>query len=604
MNNESAFTPASPGRQPASAASEMPTAPAKRPRIWLALVFVGLYWAVDLGARWLELPIFPRFLTLLASWLLLTLLFSIWWLAFARSTSIRIRLPVFGVAVGAGIAAGIVSPNRGGDLVAWALFVVPLVFTVWALALLATRWTTAGRRCLALMAVLFVTWGVFAQLQPTGLKGGGEPEFRWRWSLTAEDLYLRERANQTPAAVQAAPVEMIAGDWPGFRGPARDSAVHGVKIMTDWDTYPPRPVWKKHENGKKRIGPAWSSVAVVGGRLYTQEQRGPKEAVVCLDANTGDEIWSHEDELRFQDAQSGAGPRATPSFADGRIYTLGATGILNCLDAATGSRYWSRNITDDASDAKVPQWGFSGSPLVSAGKVIVFAGGDGTGTLLAYDANKGGSPAWTADAGKNSYSSPHPANIGGVDQVLMASDSGLLGFNPATGALLWKHAPDGFAPWPCLQPHAIGDNRFVVATDGMALQEVKHAGDNWSTEQSWTSNDMKPSFNDFVVHGDFAYGLDNKRLTCLDLKTGKRRWKGEDFGHGQILLLADQLLLLVLSEEGAVTLVAANPKKYEPLAAFQAIKGKTWNHPVIAHNRLYVRNSEEIACYELTPAGP
>src|SRR5262249_31353359 len=158
-----------------------------------------------------------------------------------------------------------------------------------------------------------------------------------------------------------------------------------------------------------------------------------REAVVCLDAATGRTLWSHEDEVRHQDVQSGAGPRATPTFADGHIFSLGATGMLNCLDAATGERKWSRDIADDAG-ARVPMWGFSCSPLVVGKRVVVFAGGDGEKTLLAYHTDSG-KPAWSAPAGKVSYSSPHLASIGGEDHLLFANDRGLLAFAPSSGEL-------------------------------------------------------------------------------------------------------------------------------------------------------------------------
>src|SRR5262249_7875394 len=142
------------------------------------------------------------------------------------------------------------------------------------------------------------------------------------------------------------------GDWPGFRGPNRDGSLRAVRIATDWDAAPPKQLWRR------RVGPAWSSVVIVGGRLFTQEQLGEGEAVVCRDAATGRTLWSHKDAARHEGVQGGAGPRATPAFAGGRLFALGATGLLNCLDAATGDRQWFRDLTADAR-TQVPLWGFS-----------------------------------------------------------------------------------------------------------------------------------------------------------------------------------------------------------------------------------------------------
>ena len=227
------------------------------------------------------------------------------------------------------------------------------------------------------------------------------------------------------------------GDWPGFRGANRDGAVHDVQIATNWNEKPPRLLWKR------RIGPAWSSVAVVGDRLFTQEQLGDNEAVVCLDAATGRTVWSHQDAVRHEDDQGGPGPRATPTFAAGRVFALGATGMLNCLDAQTGKRQWFHDIAADAG-TKPPIWGFSSSPLATGNLVVVFAcgdfaAGDSFKALRAYRADSG-EPAWSAAAGKMSYSSPQLSAIGDAKAILAVSDSGLFAVEPSSGELLWNHA--------------------------------------------------------------------------------------------------------------------------------------------------------------------
>jgi outer membrane protein assembly factor BamB len=302
---------------------------------------------------------------------------------------------------------------------------------------------------------------------------------------------------------------------------------------------------------------------------------------------------------------SGAGPRATPIFAEGRIFALGGTGILNCLDAATGEQYWARDIATDAG-TRPPQWGFSGSPLVTDGLVIVFAGGDGDQNLLAYRADTG-KRAWAAPAGGSSYSSPQLVTIAGQRQCLILSDQGLTAVDPATGAVLWK----GGAAMPgaprTVQPRGIGEAQLLIGTyDGasVTLVDVKRDGDTWNVVPRWTSRDLKPEFPDFVVHQGHAYGFDVSIFCCIDLATGKRCWKGGRYGRGQVVLLAEQGLLLVVSESGEAVLLAANPERHEELGRFRALDGKTWNHPVIAQGRLYIRNAEEIACYELTALAP
>jgi outer membrane protein assembly factor BamB len=406
---------------------------------------------------------------------------------------------------------------------------------------------------------------------------------------------MAERAERRaqPTTSTTETVTARLGDWMEFRGPGRDGVIRGATIATDWNAAP-KPVWRH------RVGPGWSSVIVVDGRLFTQEQHGEREAVVCYDAATGNELWSHEDAARFWESVAGAGPRATPTFADGRLYTFGATGILNCLDPATGTADWTRDVAAEVG-AKPPMWGFSGSPLVTDGLVIVFAGGENGKELLAYRAANG-QPAWTAPAGSTSYSSPQLATLAGTKQCLMLTDQGLTSVDPATGKVLWKAGtPMPGAP-RTIQPHVVGPTQLLVGTfdgSGVSLVDVTKTGDNWSASAKWTSKDLKPEFPDLVVHNGHAYGFDIDRFCCIDLSTGKRTWKEGRYGRGQVMVLPEQSLLVVVSETGDIVLLRADPNRHEELGKFPAIKGKTWSHPVIAHGRLYVRNAEEMACYDV-----
>jgi outer membrane protein assembly factor BamB len=394
------------------------------------------------------------------------------------------------------------------------------------------------------------------------------------------------------AAVAPREWTLQPGDWPEFRGPNRDGVVAGLTITTDWDTKPPKLLWRQ------RIGPAWSSMIIVDGFLVTQEQRGDREAVVCYDAATGKEIWVQTHEARFFEALAGAGPRSTPTFSDDRIYTLGAKGQLSCIAAATGDLVWSRDVIAEAG-GQPPQWGYSVSPLVVDGVVIAYGGGEGDKALMAYRADSG-EPAWSRAGGKFTYSSPQLVSIHGQKQILMHDDLSLVAVNPADGAVLWEHANRTQMAMPIPQPRLVSGNELVIQSDpGIALLQVNRDGQRWTTEERWTSNRLKPSFNDFVVYADHIYGLDDGILTCVDLADGRRIWKRGRYGHGQLLLLADQGLLLVLAENGEAVLVSAVPEGQEELGRFQAIEGKCWNHPVIAYGQLFVRNAEEMAAYRL-----
>jgi outer membrane protein assembly factor BamB len=300
----------------------------------------------------------------------------------------------------------------------------------------------------------------------------------------------------------------------------------------------------------------------------------------------------------------GPGPRATPTFHAGRLYAFGANGHLSCLDAASGKSLWLRDVVAD-SKASVPQWGFASSPLVAQGMVTVFAGAPKAKTLLAYRTEKG-ELAWTASVGPASdkaalsYSSPQLATIQGVEQILLATDAGLSAFEPASGRELWHHS------WPAdnvariVQPALVGDGDVLIGTRiGTRRIRVRRDGESWSTEEKWTNRKIKLYFNDVVIVNDYSYGFDSGKLECIRLEDGSAAWQTRGYGNGQVLLLADQGLLLVLSEDGNVALVSAQPQKHQELCRFKAIEGKTWNHPVIAHGKLFVRNGEEIACFDV-----
>ncbi len=364
-----------------------------------------------------------------------------------------------------------------------------------------------------------------------------------------------------------------------------------MRIKTDWTASPPVALWRRP------IGPGWSSFAVLGGHIYTQEQRGPDEVVACYKVTTGEPVWAHRDQTRFWESNGGPGPRATPTLSHGHVYTFGATGVLNALNDADGSVMWSRNAASDTG-TKTPQWGFASSPLVVGDLVIIATAGQ----LVAYD-RVTGARRWAGPAHGVSYSSPHLATIDGVAQVLLLSTAGATSVALADGTLLWEHRWPGY---PIVQPALTADGDVLMSvsdSSGTRRIAVARGSGGWTVEERWTSNGLKPYFNDFVVHKGHAFGFDGSILACIDLKDGKRVWKGGRYGNGQLILLADQDAMLVLSEEGELALVKATPDQFTELARFPAIEGKTWNHPVLAGDVLLVRNGEQMAAFRLSLAG-
>ena len=429
------------------------------------------------------------------------------------------------------------------------------------------------------------------------MSGGGEMDFHWRWTPTPEER-LQASASGEPAGLKLAPPSPRAGaDWPGFRGPDRDGVAHGSHIATNWTASPPKEMWRRP------IGPGWSSFAVRGDLLYTQEQRGDDEIVACHNLTTGQPVWWHKDAARFWESNAGAGPRATPTLSNGRVYTLGATGIVNALDAGSGAVVWTRNAATDTGK-KVPGWGFASSPLVVDDTLVVAT----AGKLAAYDIATG-NPRWIGSINGHGYSSPHLLTFDGVPQVLLLNGDGAISVAPADGALLWQYA------WPSdgiVQPAMTADGDLLIGTGsgmgsgaGMGVRRVAvaHGPGGWTTTERWTSAGLKPYFNDFVVHKGHAFGFDGSILACIDLADGKRNWKGGRYGNGQMILLPDQDLLLVLSEQGDLALVGATPDQFTEIAHMPAINGKTWNHPVLAGDVLLVRNDQEMVAFRMSPAG-
>ena len=544
----------------------------------------------------------------------------IWWLLFSRAAWLdRIAAIVLMVLALAGTYPLLdLSLATGAMGMLFVMLAVPglsLAFVIWAIV--SRGWSTGVQRATMAVAIV-VSCLVWTLVRTGGFTGAFDNDLAWRWTPTAEarvlalpedapaptPLAAAPLAAATPAAasvapstsekaVVPAPVDPVntSLDWPGFRGRDRDGLVRGVRIATDWSAAPPRELWRRP------IGPGWSSFSVHGDVFYTQEQRGEDEIVAAYRVSTGAPVWKHRDRARFYESNGGPGPRGTPTLHDGRVYTLGATGILNVLDEATGRVVWSRNAGTDSNTA-IPDWGFSASPLVIDDLVVVAV----AGKLVAYD-RASGAPRWIGPDGGPGYSSPHLVTLDGVPQIILLDAKGATSVAAAGGARLWTVTvtTSGMAA-PIVQPAMTADGDVLVAAGditGLHRFAVTRSGESWSAASRWSTNGLKPYFNDFVVHEGHAFGFDGSLLACIDLADGRRTWKGGRYGNGQLVLLPDQDLLLVVTEEGELALVSAVADKFTELSRIPAIAGKTWNHPVLAGDTLLVRNGEEMAAFKL-----
>ena len=245
-------------------------------------------------------------------------------------------------------------------------------------------------------------------------------------------------------------------------------------------------------------------------------------------------------------------------------------------------------------------WGFAGSPLIIGELAVVVSAANDADSVLAYD-RLSGDWRWSGGGGTYSYSSAQTAHIQGMNQLLVCTDFGLQSFHPQDGNVLWQHAWASPRAERIVQPLVLGDDVIVGTGYGVGTRRVsiQRDGAHWSVAELWTSKRFRPYFNDFVFHQRYLYGIDGGVLVCVDAVTGKREWKRGRYGAGQLLLVADIPVLLVMSENGDVVLVEPTPNELVKLASFSALRGKTWSHPVIAQGRLFVRNGEEAACFEL-----
>jgi outer membrane protein assembly factor BamB len=562
-----------------------------------------------------------------------------WWLFFSRVPWVE-RVGAIAMMVAAvGATSLLVHPSIANGFMGMMLYfysvpVLGLALVAWAVA---TRRLSDGRRRAALVAAIVLACATLTVIRTDGITGEGRSLLRWRWTPTPEERLLaqapdvplqavstraiaapsetagtvrpveipRASPETSPAATPrghaaetaahtvspASSVRPTRAAWPGFRGASRNGVIRGVRIDSDWVRHPPVELWRR------AIGPGWSSFAVDDNFLYTQEQRGEDEVVSCYRLSTGEPLWRHADRVRFWESNGGAGPRGTPTLHEGRVYTMGATGVLNALGVDNGAVIWSRNAATDTG-VTVPDWGVASSPLVVDDLVIVAV----SGRLAAYDRSSG-EPRWMGPAGGAGYSSPHLVTFDGVPQVMLLRGSRTISVAPADGTLLWEHT---WQPGVSIVQPAVTEEGDVLISSGDAMGglgvrrlAVSRRPDGWSVEERWTSRGLKPYFNDLVVHEGHAFGFDGSILAAIDLNDGTRTWKGGRYGHGQMVLLPDQDALLVLSEDGELALVAATPDRYTELARVAALNGKTWNHPVIVGDVLLVRNGEEMAAFRL-----
>ncbi|OFW01443.1 MAG: hypothetical protein A3I61_14860 [Acidobacteria bacterium RIFCSPLOWO2_02_FULL_68_18] len=384
--------------------------------------------------------------------------------------------------------------------------------------------------------------------------------------------------------------------WTDFRGPFRDGQYRQRAVRTAWPAGGLTPIWKQP------VGGGYASFVIARGRAFTIEQRGPQEVVAAYELATGRELWTSGWNAEFRESLGGDGPRATPTWADGVVFALGAAGELRALEETAGRTVWRTNMLEENGATNL-DWGMAASPLVVEQTVVVLPGGPNGRSVVAYD-RRTGARVWSSLSDKQAYASPMLVTLGGVRQLLVFAATRLVGLSPGRGELLWEY------PWRTAfdinagQPLVLGENRVFLSSGygaGAAVIELSPAaGDKttpFSVREVWRNNRMKNQFTSSVLHDGFIYGLDESILASIDAATGELQWKGGRYGFGQVMLAGGHLI--VLTENGDLALVRATPKGHEELVRFPALSGKTWNHPAMADGVLLIRNLAEMAAYDL-----
>jgi outer membrane protein assembly factor BamB len=437
------------------------------------------------------------------------------------------------------------------------------------------------------------------------------PQFRPRWTKTHD----RELAPIQVAVKEVDLRKTSPQDFPQFLGPHRSLYMVGRNLATDWSKNSPKKLWSQP------IGAGWSAFSAVNGFAVTQEQRGDEELVTCYDIKTGEAVWTNGIKARHVTTLGYVGPRGTPTIYRGDVYTLGATGILQRIEGATGKTIWQKDLlaeakSDPIQEAESIAWGRAASPLIIEYQVIVPLGGSNRGkkvSLAAFDLETG-EKKWEAGDRQASYASPKYVSVNDIRMILSVNENNVSAHAPGTGKLLWEY------PWPgnstgsanCSEPMVINSDSVLLSKgygQGAMLIRILPEGDSkesFKQEVVWTNpRALRTKLTNVCVDDDFAFGLSDGILQCVNARSGEIEWKApKRFGNGQVL--GYDRSLLVQSESGEITLAVLNAERFIERGSFQGLDpntGPCWNNMCLYGNLLLLRNSQQAACWELPKAG-
>lgn len=447
------------------------------------------------------------------------------------------------------------------------------------------RLSGKARLRLLFAGILFSILAI-ATVEIREVSGDVVPILAWRWSKPPE-----ERLANSDKLGQVTLKESTTPSYPHFLGPAGNGILEGPALDSDWEGQPPQEQWRIE------IGSGWAGFSIVGNLALTLEQRGAKEMTTCYNLSDGTLIWSQGQEGRYDSTIGGDGPRSTPTIDGDNVYTMGALGRLSCMVLTSGALLWTHDLAAEFG-ARQPDWGFAGSPLVHENMVMVNAGGDENRLLLAFDKTSG-DLLWSSGNDLPGYSTPQLRTLAGMQTVIMLNGGSVTFHHPEDGRELlnlpWKKGQPNVA-----NPLVLPGDRILVSSGygvGAAMFKITADGAKLNGTQEWKNLRLKAKFANYVFRGDHLFGLDDGILTCVSWADGKRVWKGGRYGHGQLLLVDDKLLLQ--TEKGELILLEANPQERIELARFPVLNGKAWNTMAMSGNLLLMRNHREAVCLRL-----
>jgi outer membrane protein assembly factor BamB len=384
----------------------------------------------------------------------------------------------------------------------------------------------------------------------------------------------------------------VQHDWPQWLGPNRNGISLESGLLKSWPATGPKVLWRIP------LGDGYSSVAISKESVYTLLSKGDDEFVICLDANSGKEIWRVRSDSTFKDT-NGNGPRSTPAIHDEVVYAVGARGKLFALNAKTGKTLWQHDLKKEFNSVGPSDGGYATSPLVEGERLLVEAGGANGNAFVAFD-KKTGQMIWKTESDKAGFSSPVAFTINGLRQIIFFSGDGVVSVSPENGKVYWR------LPWKtegnvnAALPLFIPPNKIFISSGyevGAALLHIKNENGTTRSEEIWKSKVMQNKFPTSVLSGNYLYGFDNTVLKCINVNTGEEKWKQRGLGVGS-LIYADGHLL-VLSDKGKLVLVEASSIAYKEKAGIQVLNGRCITVPALAAGRLYLRNTKELVCLDV-----